>query len=271
MTDLNEIDILTRNPSVIGSDDENKDGGNKDSEDKTMEEVSCESTTKARENLDLVPGKNISSVRQDACLLSVQKETDRRECGAKVHDHVEFGFEDETHASGGKTTVTTAAAITTRKSTKVASAATTAETNPKFTCRKCDLGFKTGTEIRTHIADCHRENNYGECYDCGLKVNGLKELMKHKKEHHPKNIECKNISSGNCQFGKNCWYIHSKKPEFECHMCNNAFSTINDLKKHGKRTHPNHVNLCKKFVDGTCTRNSESCWYTHEAASDIQM
>ena len=32
MTDLNEIDILTRNPSVIGSDDENKDGENKDSE-----------------------------------------------------------------------------------------------------------------------------------------------------------------------------------------------------------------------------------------------
>ena len=36
----------------------------------------------------------------------------------------------------------------------------------------------------------YRENNYEECYDCGLKVNGLKELMKHKKEHHPKNIDC---------------------------------------------------------------------------------
>ena len=237
----------------------------------------------------ILPGRNMYSVRQDVCLLSVQRKTDIhmtstmsthndgneetgcRECGSKVHNHVEFGFEDETHASGGVTTVTTAAAITTRKSTKVASAAATAETNPKFTCRKCGLVFKTGTEVKAHIADCHRENNYGECYDCGLKVNGLKELMKHKKEHHPKNIECKNISSGNCQFGKNCWYIHSKKPEFECHMCNNAFSTINDLKKHGKRTHPNHVNLCKKFVDGTCTRNSESCWYQHEAASDIRI
>ena len=96
----------------------NKDGGNKDSEDKTMKEVSCESTTKAKENLDLVPGKNISSAKQDTCLLSVQKETDGRECGAKVHDHVEFGFEDETHASGGKTTVTTAVAITTKKAQK---------------------------------------------------------------------------------------------------------------------------------------------------------
>ena len=78
MTDLNEIDILTRNPSVIGSDDENKDGENKDieNENKTMEKVSCESTTEAREDLDLLPGRNMSSVRQDICLLSVQKKTD---------------------------------------------------------------------------------------------------------------------------------------------------------------------------------------------------
>ena len=48
------------------SQNENKDGGNKDSEDKTMEEVSCESTTKAREDLDLLPGRNMSSVRQDS-------------------------------------------------------------------------------------------------------------------------------------------------------------------------------------------------------------
>ena len=45
-----------------------------------MEEVSCESTTKAREDLDLVPGKNISSVRQDECLLSAQKQTVCAEC-----------------------------------------------------------------------------------------------------------------------------------------------------------------------------------------------
>ena len=183
ITDLNEIEILTRNPSVIGSDDENKDGENKDSENenKTMEEVSCESTTKAREDLDLLPGKNMSSVRQDVCLLSVQRKTDIhmtstmsthndgneetgcRECGSKVHDHVEFGFEDETHASRGVTTVTTAAAITTRKSTKVASAAATAETNPKFTCRKYGRVFKTGMEVKNHIAGCHLENNYEEC------------------------------------------------------------------------------------------------------------
>ena len=57
----------------------------------------------------------------------------------------------------------------------------------------------------------------------------------------------------------------TKKPKFECHLCDNAFSTIDDLKKHGKRTHPNHVNICEKFLAGTCARNSDSCWYKHEA------
>ena len=48
---------MTRNPSVIGSDYENKNGENKDSknEGKTIEEVFCESTTEAREDLDLLP------------------------------------------------------------------------------------------------------------------------------------------------------------------------------------------------------------------------
>ena len=39
---------------------------NKDSENKTMEEVSCEPTIKARDDLDLLPGRNMSSVRQDS-------------------------------------------------------------------------------------------------------------------------------------------------------------------------------------------------------------
>ena len=57
----------------------------------------------------------------------------------------------------------------------------------------------------------------------------------------------------------------TKKPEFECNICDNAFSTIDGLKKHGKRTHPNYVNICEKFLAGTCARNSDSCWYKHEA------
>ena len=76
------------------------------------------------------------------------EETGCRECGSKVHDQVEFCFEDETHASGGVTTVTAAASITTRKSIEVATAAATAETHPKFTCKKCGRVFKTGTEVK---------------------------------------------------------------------------------------------------------------------------
>ena len=137
-----------------------------------------------------------------------------------MHDHVEFGFEDETHASGGVTTVTAAAAITTRKSIEVATAAATAETNSTSTCNKCGRVFKTGTEVKNHIAGCHREKNYGECYTCGLKVHGYVELMKHKKELHPTNTKCRNFNSGNCRFGNKCWYIHimkideTKRPEF---------------------------------------------------------
>ena len=49
-------------------------------------------------------------------------------CGSKVHGFVEFGFGDETHASGSAATVTAAAAITTGKSIEVtAAAAATAE------------------------------------------------------------------------------------------------------------------------------------------------
>ena len=38
LSDFDEIEILTRNPSVIGSDDENKDGENKDSKNEGKSE-----------------------------------------------------------------------------------------------------------------------------------------------------------------------------------------------------------------------------------------
>ena len=49
-----------------------------------------------------------------------------------------------------------------------------------------------------------------------------------------------------------------------------AFNTIDDLKKHGKRTHPNYVKICEKFLAGTCVRNSDSCWYKHEAEHAVR-
>ena len=110
-------------------------------------------------------------------------------------------------------------------------------------------------------------------------MHGYVELMKHKKELHPSNTKCRNFESGKCRFGIKCWYIHedqsmntdeTKKPKFECHLCDNAFNTIDDLKKHGKRTHPNYVKICEKFLAGTCVRNSDSCWYKHEAEHAVR-
>ena len=62
----------------------------------------------------------------------------------------------------------------------------------------------------------------------------------------------------------------TKEPKFECYLCGDVSNTIDDLKKHGKRTHPNYVKICEKFLAGTCVRNSDFCWYKHEAERAVR-
>ena len=86
------------------------------------------------------------------------------------------------------------------------------------------------------------------------------ELMDHKKEFHPSNKRCRKFENRMCRFGNKCWYVHeeeltntngTKEPEnvkFECYLCGDVSNTIDDLKKHRKRTHPTYVKICEKFL-----------------------
>ena len=152
-----------------------------------------------------------------------------------------------------------------------------------ISCSDCVFKAKTVEDLNEHLSvNKHKvslnrkEKSYERCYTCDLAVDGYLSLMDHRKEYHPSNKKCKNFANGICQFGVKCWYVHEedmmdtddspvpKIVKFECYVCGSNFPLKDELKKHRKRSHPAQVKVCEKYLDGTCIRNNDFCWYKHE-------
>ena len=104
--------------------------------------------------------------------------------------------------------------------------------------------------------------------------------MNHRKSVHLSNKPCRNFP-GKCSFGSDCWYVHEeelmdvdesfrniseKEPvEFKCYICGNDFKSKDDFMKHRETFHGSSVKMCDKFVNETCSRSEEKCWYIHTA------
>jgi len=47
----------------------------------------------------------------------------------------------------------------------------------------------------------------------------------------------------------------------KCGVCEKTFDDFQSLRSHRRCEH----STCKRFLEGTCQRSSEECWYVHES------
>ena len=149
------------------------------------------------------------------------------------------------------------------------------EDRRQWNCDKCDHQASLESQLVHHIKIAHQVS----CHTCKQSFDKFGEKMYHRKENHPSNKICRN--SLNCEFvntQKGYWYKHttintvgvltpaiiaSRENSFNCKICNNEFSSRNDLMHHRKRDHPGNVSQCKNYILGNCRRGYDDCWYHH--------
>ena len=157
----------------------------------------------------------------------------------------------------------------------------------EWNCNDCPYQATAPSELMKHLKIAKHQpspsikdktkifSDYKRCYTCNLEVDGYINLMNHRKELHPSKKKCNKFPDGKCIRGKTCWYVHEedlmdvdesfKKEEMlhKCYICEDAFRTKDQLKKHRKREHPENTQNCEKFAINRCPRNDDQCWYKH--------
>ena len=109
-----------------------------------------------------------------------------------------------------------------------------------------------------------------ECKYCGKQYSKKSEFMIHRKIEHPGTVaNRKNNKEGKCNFAAGvCWWSHDDMPidsaSVSCFICNDTFSTKNEMMKHRKRNHNKLVKECHKFKEQLCKFKSDACWFFHE-------
>ena len=161
----------------------------------------------------------------------------------------------------------------------------------EWDCDNCTFRSNKPDELRKHLKDTSHQpsititnrtklfEDYKRCYTCDLEIDGYTQLMNHRKEVHPSNRKCRNFPLGKCIYGNGCWYVHAEdlmdvdesfqhtESKIKCYICDKTFETKDMMKKHKKSLHVKDVQICEKFNQNKCTRNSDRCWYRHEVPS----
>ena len=101
--------------------------------------------------------------------------------------------------------------------------------------------------------------------------------MYHRKNVHINIIrQCKYFENGECKFNTNCWYKHSEitsiseeqtsleKQSYKCNSCGEDNLSRNNLMMHRKKEHAGTISVCKGYLNGTCKRSPDNCWYVHK-------
>ena len=57
-----------------------------------------------------------------------------------------------------------------------------------------------------------------------------------------------------------------------CKVCEKKFSTAPDLMHHKQINHEGNIRQCRYFLQGTCDKDSSTCWFSHKQEStDIEQ
>ena len=107
-----------------------------------------------------------------------------------------------------------------------------------------------------------------------MDFDGYFNLMNHRKLVHPSNKKCRNFSSGKCNHGSECWYVHDGniQPEensenFYCDLCDDEFIGRGHFMRHKKESHPHNVQNCEQFLANKCSRSDSGCWFVHPSVN----
>jgi hypothetical protein len=52
--------------------------------------------------------------------------------------------------------------------------------------------------------------------------------------------------------------------QFKCGFCENVFEHKSDFMNHRKKQHTQSVPACRDNINGTCRRDTSTCWFKHE-------
>ena len=122
-----------------------------------------------------------------------------------------------------------------------------------------------------------------KCYECDFEASSKPLLMCHLFDRHAwkndQNSEALDLSVGP-RFCSKCdyraedgydldghfWSEHDDDEIifFQCKICDESFSFLNDLMMHKKEKHIEKVSFCRNFATNACVYGDESCWFVHE-------
>ena len=113
-----------------------------------------------------------------------------------------------------------------------------------------------------------------KCHNCDQIFRIKQDLMQHRKSKYFDKIRvCKYFNDGNCSFNTSCWYKHTTEVEtttnadqqvFKCNSCGSTFQGRGELMMHRKKIHYKTISKCKSFENGSCSRQNDNCWFSHE-------
>ena len=92
-------------------------------------------------------------------------------------------------------------------------------------------------------------------------------MLHYKREHADSVSDCWNFNAGVCEWGKNCWFLHSEeriKTDFKCIVCDEKIQTKMIFMDHRKRNHENLTPKCKNISNGSCDYGSKNSEENHE-------
>ena len=129
------------------------------------------------------------------------------------------------------------------------------ETDTHLFCSECNSRFSSDTSLRSHIADLH---TLVQCPQCGLKVYGSINLVKHISATHQATDTDASVNSSfaapTCtichetfvtnQALKYHLYKHSGIKPFKCSVCHSSFRTPSTLKSHVEVQHTESKHRC---------------------------
>ena len=147
-----------------------------------------------------------------------------------------------------------------------------------YNCQDCSFQGENGLDLKKHIRRTKHTpcDHVEQCYTCKKDFKSYWHLMNHRKLEHPSNKVCRYFLKQECDFdSKDCWYSHedvasiverNQCSEFKCNVCEKKFENNSTLMKHKKMEHPDRVSKCKRFEQGKCNTNEQSCWFIHPSA-----
>ena len=144
----------------------------------------------------------------------------------------------------------------------------------QYNCNDCAFQCDSWVELKKHSKITrHKPRDQNEtCYTCNQEFSSYRQLMNHRKLVHPSKKTCRYFLKQECVFDEDsCWYVHKKENTeknegvyFKCDDCESIFPHTSELMKHKKQMHKSQVPECLYFLQGTCKRNNNTCWFLHK-------